>query len=111
MTMLRILLILFLAYVLWKVLAPQVLPFLRRGPRQRSEILPDDDPYAVLGVPRSASLEEIAKAFHDLAAKYHPDKVAHLGEDLQHLANERFLAIERAYSTIKRNHPQSGEQR
>ncbi|MBQ6904835.1 MAG: DnaJ domain-containing protein, partial [Spirochaetia bacterium] len=32
-----------------------------------------EDLYKILGVNRSASADEIKKAYHDLAMKYHPD--------------------------------------
>jgi DnaJ like chaperone protein len=41
------------------------------------------DPYAVLGVDKNASQEDIKKAYRQLVNKYHPDKVAHLGDEFQ----------------------------
>ena len=35
--------------------------------------MPEIDPYAVLGVPRTASRDEIAHAYRSLAKRYHPD--------------------------------------
>ena len=37
-----------------------------------------------------------------MANKYHPDKVAYLGEDLRKLAEEKFKAVNNAYQTIKK---------
>jgi DnaJ like chaperone protein len=61
----------------------------------------EDSPYKVLGLKRGASQEEIRQAFHALAVKYHPDKVAHLGEDFVKVANEKFKAIKNAYDTVR----------
>jgi DnaJ like chaperone protein len=36
-----------------------------------------------------------------MAGKFHPDKVHHLGEDFQELAEEKFKAINEAYQEIK----------
>ncbi|MFP4348643.1 MAG: DnaJ domain-containing protein [Thermodesulfobacteriota bacterium] len=58
------------------------------------------DPYSVLGVRPGASSEEIKHAYRELANKYHPDKVAHLGEDFQTLAEDRFKEIQEAYQTL-----------
>ena len=35
--------------------------------------MPDLDPYAIIGVPRTASREEIARAYRVLAKRFHPD--------------------------------------
>jgi DnaJ like chaperone protein len=57
-------------------------------------------PHEVLGVSRGASKEEIRHAYRELANKYHPDKVAHLGEEFQKLAEKRFKEIQEAYQTL-----------
>jgi len=51
------------------------------------------DYYSVLGLPKSASLDEIKKAYKKLALKYHPDKQT--GSD-----TEKFKEISEAYSIL-----------
>jgi DnaJ like chaperone protein len=58
------------------------------------------DPYAVLGVGRGASQEEIAAAYREQMRRYHPDRVAHLGEELRVLAHRKTLDIQRAYAEL-----------
>ena len=58
------------------------------------------DPFSILGVPRGASSVEIRNAYHREISKYHPDKVAHLGDELQQLAKRRAQAINQAYADI-----------
>ena len=53
------------------------------------------DYYAVLGVARGASDEEIKKAYRKLARKYHPDV------SKESNAKERFQEVAEAYETIK----------
>jgi len=59
------------------------------------------DPYTVLGVGKNASFQEIKGAYKQLAGKYHPDKVVHLGEEFAELAEIRFKEIQKAYSELK----------
>lgn len=60
------------------------------------------DPYEILNISRGAGEEEVKKAYHELIAKYHPDKVSHLGEDLQKLAHEKIVLINNAYKELKK---------
>ena len=62
-----------------------------------------DNPHRVLGVEPGANQEEIRRAYRRLANQYHPDKVAHLGADLRHLAEQKFKAIQAAYEMLKRS--------
>lgn len=64
------------------------------------------DYYAILGVPRSASDEDIKKAFRKLALQYHPDK--NNGDDT------KFKEINDAYQTLsdsdkRRQHDNPGQ--
>jgi DnaJ like chaperone protein len=58
--------------------------------------------YRVLEIDPSASDEEIKKAYRRMAVKYHPDKVVHLGSDMQKAANEKFQQLNAAYEEIKK---------
>jgi len=54
------------------------------------------DYYEILGVPRDASLEDIKKAYRQLALKYHPDK----NPDNHKEAEEKFKEIGEAYKIL-----------
>ena len=58
------------------------------------------DPYKVLGIEADASRTEIKQAYRQLANKYHPDKVLHLGDEFKELAEKRFKEIEEAYREL-----------
>lgn len=62
---------------------------------------PPGDPWAVLGVTRGASDADIKRAYRDLSAKYHPDKVSHLGKELQDLAHRKLVEINAAHDALK----------
>lgn len=57
--------------------------------------------YTALEITPSATDEEIKKAYRDMAKKYHPDRVATLGDDIKRKATEKFKAINEAYQTLK----------
>lgn len=58
--------------------------------------------YKMLEIPSTATDEEVKKAYKKMAIKYHPDKVSHLGEDVQKSATEKFKKINEAYEQIKK---------
>jgi len=60
----------------------------------------EEDPWTVLGIGRNASDAEIKKAYRELALKYHPDRLTHLGEEFRVLAENRFKKIQRAYQEL-----------
>ena len=58
--------------------------------------------YKILEIKKSVTDSEVKKAYRKMASKYHPDKVNHLGDDLKHLAEEKFKAMNDAYQSIKK---------
>lgn len=56
------------------------------------------DHYKILGVRRTSSKDEIKKAYHKLALKYHPDK--NRASD----AEEKFRSVNEAYEVLRDDH-------
>lgn len=61
--------------------------------------------YEVLGVNRDATKQEIARAYRQLARRYHPDRFragdAGLAGETRGSAQEKFLLVTTAYETLK----------
>ena len=68
------------------------------------------DPYQVLGIPSTATDEDVKKAYRNLARKYHPAN--YHDNPLEDLAQEKMKEINEAYETIRtqRKAAQSGGQ-
>ncbi len=60
----------------------------------------NDSNYRILEIDPSTSDDDVKKAYRKMAVKYHPDKVATLGEDVQKAAEEKFKAMNQAYEAI-----------
>lgn len=58
--------------------------------------------YRILEIEESATVDDIKKAYRTLVKKHHPDKLQHLGEAQLIGANEKFLQIQEAYETIRK---------
>ena len=73
------------------------------------------DPYAILGVSPRVGDENLRRAYHELCAQHHPDKLVSLdlAADYIDLANSRMVRVIEAYARIKkeRNGEAETEQR
>ncbi len=58
--------------------------------------------YIILEITNSATDDEVRKAYRKMAVKFHPDKVAALGDEVQKAANEKFQKVQSAYENIKK---------
>jgi hypothetical protein len=56
--------------------------------------------YDLIDVAPTASVDEIKRAFRREIAKYHPDKVQHLGQEFQDIAVSKAAELTQAYKTL-----------
>ncbi|MEZ7875856.1 MAG: DnaJ domain-containing protein, partial [Polaribacter sp.] len=61
-----------------------------------------DNAYKILEITKSASTNEVKKAYRKMVKKYHPDKLVGLGKEHLKGANEKFQSIQEAYDRIKK---------
>jgi hypothetical protein len=70
-----------------------------QSPKPRAEIRMKTF-YQLLEIAPTASVEEIKRAFRLQIARYHPDKVQHLGTEFQQIAAERAAELTEAYRVL-----------
>jgi len=58
--------------------------------------------YQILEIEPNVTNEELKAAYRKMAKKFHPDRVAHLGGNVQKAAKEKFQKIAEAYEIIKK---------
>jgi DnaJ like chaperone protein len=68
-------------------------------PPQRSPQGPD--PYAVLGIDRTADERAVKRAYRKLISEHHPDRLGDLPEDMRKRAESRASEINAAYDRVK----------
>lgn len=68
----------------------------------RSSAVGEERYFGVLGLKPGAGFDEIRKAYRKLSMEYHPDKVAHLGEEFRRVAEEKMKEINEAYNHLKK---------
>ena len=61
-----------------------------------------DRNYEILGVTPEAGNKEIKEAYKRMAKQYHPDRVAHLGDEYARMAHEKFAQINAAYDAVRK---------
>jgi len=61
-----------------------------------------DNAYKILEIERSATDDQIKKAYRTMAKKYHPDRVVTENEAIKKGAEEKFKEVQKAYETIQK---------
>lgn len=61
-----------------------------------------DSAYKILEIDKTATDDEVKKAFRTMAKKYHPDKLMDMDEAYRKGAEEKFMNVQEAYETIQK---------
>ena len=61
-----------------------------------------DNAYKILDINKSATVDQIKKAYRNMAKKYHPDKVEHLGDEHKKGAEDKFKQVQKAYEQLQK---------
>ena len=61
-----------------------------------------DQAYKILEIEKTASDEEVKKAYRTMAKKYHPDRVVTENEAIKKGAEDKFKEVQKAYETIQK---------
>ncbi|MEP3208287.1 MAG: TerB family tellurite resistance protein [Maribacter sp.] len=61
-----------------------------------------DTAYKILEIEKTATNDQIKKAYRTMAKKYHPDRVNTENEAIKKGAEEKFKEVQKAYETIQR---------
>lgn len=61
-----------------------------------------DNAYKILEIQKSATDDEVKKAYRRMAKKYHPDKVITENEAIKKGAEEKFKQVQKAYEQIQK---------
>ncbi|MGE0192407.1 MAG: DnaJ family molecular chaperone [Planctomycetota bacterium] len=72
----------------------------RPGPRPEPAPLDLHEAFRLLGLRPQATRADAERAFRERSLACHPDKVAHLDEDFQRLAETKFLALSEALDLV-----------
>jgi DnaJ like chaperone protein len=61
-----------------------------------------DTSYKILEIEKTATDDEVKKAYRAMAKKYHPDRVNTQDEAIKKGAEEKFKEVQKAYETIQK---------
>ncbi len=85
----------------------EIAGYLKIGPRDFESIKAmffesADTAYTILEIERTATDEEVKKAYRNMAKKYHPDRVNTQDEAIRKGAEEKFKQVQKAYEQIQK---------
>ena len=61
-----------------------------------------DQAYKILEISKSASDADLKAAYRKMVKKYHPDKLASMGEEHKKGAQDKFIKVQQAYELISK---------